>query len=43
MDPKNELTEREKQLMALAWLCFSDKPKVRISTSLTFQPKKTSN
>jgi hypothetical protein len=35
MDPKNELTEREKQLMALAWLCFSDKPKVRTSTLLT--------
>jgi hypothetical protein len=32
MDPKNELTEREKQLMALAWLCFSDKPKVRTPT-----------
>jgi hypothetical protein len=29
MDPKNELSDREKQLMALAWLCFSEKPKVR--------------
>lgn len=31
MDPKNELSEREKQLMALAWLCFNEKPKVRHS------------
>jgi hypothetical protein len=31
MDPKNELSDREKQLMALAWLCFSEKPKVRKS------------
>jgi len=26
----NDLTDRERELMALAWLCFSEKPKVRI-------------
>ena len=29
VDPKNTLTDRERELMALAWLCFSEKPKVR--------------
>jgi hypothetical protein len=28
VDPKNALTDRERELMALAWLCFSEKPKV---------------
>jgi hypothetical protein len=31
VDPKNTLTDRERELMALAWLCFSEKPKVRIA------------
>jgi len=31
IDPKNALTDRERELMAYAWLCFSEKPKVRIS------------
>lgn len=30
IDPKNTLTDRERELMAYAWLCFSEKPKVRI-------------
>lgn len=34
VDPKNTLTDRERELMALAWLCFSEKPKVCISRSL---------
>jgi hypothetical protein len=29
VDPKNALTDRERELMALAWLCFSEKPKVK--------------
>jgi hypothetical protein len=40
MDPKNELSDREKQLMALAWLCFSEKPKVRKSHSPEHLPRR---
>ena len=40
MDPKNELSDREKQLMAFAWLCFSEKPKVRITHRSQIHPKK---
>lgn len=29
-NPKNELTARERELMAYAWLCFSEKPKVSL-------------
>jgi hypothetical protein len=38
VDPKNALTDRERELMALAWLCFSEKPKVK-KASLTTQPR----
>ena len=34
VDPKNTLTDRERELMALAWLCFSEKPKVRTTHGL---------
>ena len=47
VDPKNELTDRERELMALAWLCFSEKPKVRIALGfshlLTASKKRTTN
>ena len=41
VDPKNALTDRERELMALAWLCFSEKPKVSPahSPAYTYQPK----
>lgn len=42
-DPKNALTDRERELMALAWLCFSEKPKVshhrKLSTHTQHQTK----
>ena len=31
VDPMNTLTDHERKLMALAWLCFSEKPKVSIA------------
>lgn len=43
MDPKNELSDREKHLMALAWLCFSEKPKVRNPTSLILSSNPSTN
>ena len=42
IDPKKTLTDRERELMAYAWLCFSEKPKVRIPQShhLAAQPNR---
>jgi hypothetical protein len=40
VDPKNALTDRERELMALAWLCFSEKPKV-MPPSQSIQPAPT--
>ena len=43
VDPKNTLTDRERELMALAWLCFSEKPKVCTAHGLhELTPRKNS-
>ncbi|EME49600.1 hypothetical protein DOTSEDRAFT_20034 [Dothistroma septosporum NZE10] len=33
----NSFTERESQLMAIAWQCFSEQPKVRMTSSYSMQ------